>query len=97
MGGAEEQISLDGSVAGRGSRNVNTWMGSLHLTPRADGEPRKGSESGRGVVGVRFPTVSLAAGISSVPESQRRCQRQPTVGAPAFVEGKHKREGERLF
>lgn len=76
LGGAEEQeISLDGSVAGRGSRNVNTWMGSLRLTPRADGEPRKGSGSGRGVVRVRFPTVSLAAGISSVPESQHRMSR----------------------
>ena len=42
LGGAEEQeISLDGSVAGRGSRNVNTWMGSLRLTPRADGEGRR--------------------------------------------------------
>ena len=72
MEGAEEQeISLDGSLEGRGSRNVSTRVGSLHLTPRADGEPCKGSGSGRGMVRGRFPTVCLAAseGASHLPLS----------------------------
>lgn len=67
------------------------------LDPRNKGESFKRSEQERGRVRYRFPSTTLATGVVSVllnPEHAAECQ--PTVGAPAFIEGKPKLEQERL-
>lgn len=67
------------------------------LDPRDNGESLKRSEQERGRVRGGFPSTTLATGVVSVllnPEHTAECQ--PTVGAPAFIEGKPKLEQEKL-
>lgn len=67
------------------------------LAPRDNGQSLERSEQERGGVRYGFPSTTLATGVVSVllnPEHTAECQ--PTVGAPAFIEGKPKLERERL-